>query len=143
MQSTGASREWGKEIKMSKHFQVEANGTIFGVYVADDEQAARDACAVDAGYASEADMADRLSQPSDLVATEVTITYFVTHGLGRAATSTADADAICDAVNASTAGSGDSISRDAVQAELDAYASAEVQELYRLTVESTTMEIEE
>ena len=128
---------------MTKQYQVEANGTVFGVYQADDEQGARDACAVDAGYRDEADMVDQLNQPSDLVATEVTITYYVTHGLGRAATSTADADAICDAVNASTAGSGDSISRDAVQAELDAYASAEVQELYRLTVESTTMEIDD
>ena len=79
---------------MSKHFQVEANGTIFGVYVADDEQAARDACAVDAGYRDEADMVDQLNQPSDLVA----------HA---------------------------------------AMASADVQALYRLTIEASTVEIDD
>ena len=94
-------------------------------------------------YRDEADMVDHLNQPSDLVATEVTITYFVTHGFGRAATSTADADAICTRVNTTTAASGDSTSEQAVRAELDAMASAEVQELHRLTVESTTREIDD
>ena len=55
---------------MTKQFQVEANGTVFGVYEAEDAQGARDACAVDAGYKSEADMASQLEQPSELVATE-------------------------------------------------------------------------
>lgn len=56
---------------MSKQFEVSANGTVFGTYVADDAQGARDACAVDAGYKSEADMAEQLGQASELVATEV------------------------------------------------------------------------
>lgn len=55
---------------MSKQFEVSANGTIFGVYAADDAQGARDACAVDAGYKSEADMVAQLDQPSELVAVE-------------------------------------------------------------------------
>ena len=50
-------------------YQVEANGTVFGVYEAADEQAARDLCAQDAGYKGEADMVARLGQPSELVAT--------------------------------------------------------------------------
>jgi hypothetical protein len=49
-------------------FQVKANGTVFGIYAAADAQGARDACAVDAGYASEADMAVQLEQPGELVA---------------------------------------------------------------------------
>jgi len=77
------------------------------------------------------------------MASFVFTTYYVTHGLGRAATSTADADAICTRVNTTTAASGDSTSEQAVQAELDAMASADVQALYRLTVESTTMEIDD
>lgn len=52
---------------MSK-YQVSANGHIFGTYEASSEQEARDLCAQDAGYKSEADMADRLEQPSQLVA---------------------------------------------------------------------------
>jgi hypothetical protein len=59
-----------REAAMGKQFQVEANGTVFGIYEADDEQAARDACAVDAGYKSEDDMVRQLGQPSELVATE-------------------------------------------------------------------------
>lgn len=55
---------------MSKQFEVSANGSTFGVYEADSEQGARDACAVDAGYKSEADMVERLGQPSELVAVE-------------------------------------------------------------------------
>lgn len=49
-------------------YQVSANGTIFGTYEAATEQEARDLCAQDAGYKSEADMAARLEQPSELVA---------------------------------------------------------------------------
>lgn len=49
-------------------FIVSANGAEFGIYEADDEQAARDLCAQDAGYKSEADMVSQLEQPSDLVA---------------------------------------------------------------------------
>ena len=52
-------------------FEVFANNTVFGVYEADTDQAARDACAMDAGYKSEADMVERLSQPSELVATQL------------------------------------------------------------------------
>lgn len=61
---------------MSKQFQVEANGTVFGTYEAADAQGARDACAVDAGYKSEADMVEQLDQPSELVATEVSYTTY-------------------------------------------------------------------
>ena len=75
--------------------------------------------------------------------TKIVYTFFVTHGLGRADTSTADADAIVQKVNASTAGSGDSLSREAVQKELDDLATPEIQALYRLTVESTPVEVEE
>lgn len=56
---------------MSKQFEVSANGTVFGIYEADDAQGARDACAIDAGYKSEADMAEKLGQPSELEAIEV------------------------------------------------------------------------
>ncbi len=53
---------------MTKYI-VTANGTEFGTYEADSEQAARDLCAQDAGYKSEADMAAQLGQDSELVAT--------------------------------------------------------------------------
>lgn len=56
---------------MTKQFQVEANGIVFGIYEAQDAQGARDACAVEAGYKSEADMVARLEQDSELVAIEV------------------------------------------------------------------------
>jgi hypothetical protein len=52
-------------------FQVSANGSDFGIYEADTEQAARDACAVDAGYDSEADMSAKLDANSELQAVEV------------------------------------------------------------------------
>lgn len=52
---------------MSK-FQVSANGQVFGTYEAATEQEARDLCAQDAGYKSEADMVAQLEQPSELVA---------------------------------------------------------------------------
>jgi hypothetical protein len=68
---TTAPRGTGaKEIKMAQ-FQVSANGTDFGIYEADTEQDARDACAVDAGYDSEADMAAKLDAKSELQAVEV------------------------------------------------------------------------
>jgi hypothetical protein len=51
------------------NYEVSANGIVFGVYEADSEQAARDACAQDAGYDSEADMIERNDSPSELVAT--------------------------------------------------------------------------
>lgn len=86
---------------------------------------------------------DKKQQGVPGVMTKIVYTYFVTHGLGRADTSTADADAIVQKVNASTAGSGDSLSREAVQKELDDLASPEIQALYRLTVESTPVEVEE
>lgn len=52
---------------MSK-YEVSANGTVFGIYEADSEQAARDLCAQDAGYESEEEMGKRLEQPSELEA---------------------------------------------------------------------------
>ena len=68
---TTAPRDTGaKEIKMAQ-FQVSANGTDFGIYEAYTEQAARDACAVDAGYDSESDMTSRLDAKSELQAVEV------------------------------------------------------------------------
>lgn len=66
-----ASADQGLEMEMSKQFLVSANGTPFGVFEGADEQAARDACAMQAGYASEADMESQLEQASDLVAVEV------------------------------------------------------------------------
>ena len=57
-----------------KSYQVEANGVIFGIYQAADIQSAKDACAVDAGYKSEADMIVQLEQPSnDFIVTEIEI----------------------------------------------------------------------
>lgn len=66
----GKSPTPNKEAKMSK-YEVSANGTVFGIYEADSEQAARDLCAQDAGYESEEEMEKRLSQPSELEAVEV------------------------------------------------------------------------
>jgi hypothetical protein len=59
-----------QENEMSKIFTVSANGIEFGQYEADDEQGARDSCARDAGYESEAHMVETLEQPSELMATE-------------------------------------------------------------------------
>ena len=53
---------------MSKQFEVSANGHVFGMYEAETEQDARDLCAIDAGYKSEADMVSQLERPSELVA---------------------------------------------------------------------------
>lgn len=52
---------------MSK-FQISANGQVFGIFEAATEQEARDLCAQDAGYKSEADMVAQLERPSELVA---------------------------------------------------------------------------
>ena len=70
-------------------------------------------------------------------------TYSVSHSMGRASGSSADADAIVRRVNAATSGNGDSLFRDRVQAELDTVASAEIQSLYGITVQSESYEIEE
>lgn len=51
-------------------YRVEANVTVMGTYTADSEQEARDLCARDAGYESEADMERQLGAPSELVAVE-------------------------------------------------------------------------
>jgi hypothetical protein len=56
---------------MTKRFEVFANGHSFGIYEAETEQDARDACARDAGYESEANMVERLEKPSQLKAVEV------------------------------------------------------------------------
>lgn len=49
-------------------YQVYANDAVFGIFEAASEQEARDLCAVDAGYKSEADMVDQLERPSELIA---------------------------------------------------------------------------
>ena len=51
---------------MSK-YQVSANSTTLGIFEADDEQAARDLCAQEAGYKSEEDMEQQLECRSELV----------------------------------------------------------------------------
>jgi hypothetical protein len=56
-----------QENEMNK-YQVSANGAVFGIYKAKDEQGARNACARDAGYKSEVDMVKKLEQPSELIA---------------------------------------------------------------------------
>ena len=50
-------------------YNISANGSQFGIYEADSEQAAKDLCAQDAGYKSEADMEAQLGQKSELIAT--------------------------------------------------------------------------
>jgi len=54
-------------------FQVSANGQVFGFYESETAQDARNACAVDAGYKSEADMVAQLEQPSELEASEIAL----------------------------------------------------------------------
>ena len=51
---------------MTKKFTVWANSGVFGPYEAEDEQGARDACAQDAGYESEAQMEKALERESEL-----------------------------------------------------------------------------
>lgn len=52
-------------------YEVSANGQVFGIYEADSDQEARDLCAQDAGYESEADMGAKLEQESELLASQV------------------------------------------------------------------------
>lgn len=52
-------------------YQVTANACDFGVIEAADEQEARDKAAQMAGYQSEAQMAETLEQPSEIVATKI------------------------------------------------------------------------
>lgn len=59
---------------MTKYI-VSANGTEFGTYDANSEQEARDLCAQDAGYKSEADMIERLGRASELQAALVNFEY--------------------------------------------------------------------
>ena len=61
------ARRWREQ--MTSKFHVYANAADFGIIEADDEQQARDFAAQMAGYRSEADMAERLEQPSEIVAT--------------------------------------------------------------------------
>lgn len=49
-------------------YECSDNGQYFGRYSADTEQGARDQCAQDAGYKSEADMVARLDSLSELIA---------------------------------------------------------------------------
>jgi len=51
-----------------KKYQVWSYGTLIGTYVADDAQAARDACAIAAGYKNEADMEERQGSRSGYTA---------------------------------------------------------------------------
>ncbi len=60
-------------MKTARYFEVHANGTTFGAFLATDEQQARDLCAQEAGYKDEADMAATLGTPSELVAHELNI----------------------------------------------------------------------
>jgi hypothetical protein len=52
---------------------------IPGIYEAADEQGARDACARDAGYQSEADMVEQIEQPSEMVAKECDLSAIPGH----------------------------------------------------------------
>lgn len=49
-------------------YRVTANGVVMGDYGVNTAQEARDMAAQDAGYESEAEMVQRLDQPSELVA---------------------------------------------------------------------------
>jgi len=57
-----------------KTYVVTANGYNLGVYSAKKKQAARDACARDAGYKNEADLVAQLERTSNLIATELETT---------------------------------------------------------------------
>jgi hypothetical protein len=54
---------------MKNMYLVSANCVDFGHYLASSEQEARDLCAIDAGYKSEANMIAMIEQPSELIAT--------------------------------------------------------------------------
>jgi hypothetical protein len=51
---------------MNAIYEVSANDTTIGIYVAKDSQEARDLAAADAGYKDEENMIIRLELPSDL-----------------------------------------------------------------------------
>jgi hypothetical protein len=68
----GCTGRPGKQENSMRNFEVTSNGFLFGIYAAADEQGARDACAADAGYKSEAQMAATLDCQSNLVAAETT-----------------------------------------------------------------------
>ena len=57
-----------------KTYVVTANGYNLGVYSDDSKQAARDACARDAGDKNEADLVAQLERTSNLIATELETT---------------------------------------------------------------------
>ena len=52
-------------------YQIHANDIVFGLYTGDTMQEARDMCAVDAGYRSEADLIAQLGRVSQLIAIDV------------------------------------------------------------------------
>lgn len=62
-----------------KTFEVRCRGTLFGVYNAESAQAARDLCAQDAGYQSEAEM----QQPSELEVSNVWNRPFVSVNINQ------------------------------------------------------------
>jgi hypothetical protein len=53
---------------MTKRFLVYSNDASFGIFEAEDEQQAIDACAREAGYESERDMIRQLNGASTLIA---------------------------------------------------------------------------
>jgi len=53
------------------HFEVSANGTVFGIYSGETEQDARDACAVAAGHDSEDELIERLESPGEFETVQV------------------------------------------------------------------------
>lgn len=66
---------------MKRYRMSGAGGLLIGVYQAENEQDARDQVARDAGYKSEADMAERRSEPSTLVADETPVDRHVPAGM--------------------------------------------------------------
>ena len=74
---TEATKDWTKDCddKMPrteiKCFEVRTISGFAGIYLAANAQAARDACAVDAGYKNERDMTYQIACNSALVVTEI------------------------------------------------------------------------
>lgn len=72
-----ATKDWIKDCnnKISgtdtKCFEVRTTSGVVGIYSAANAQAARDACAVDAGYRNECDMTYQIACDGALVATEI------------------------------------------------------------------------
>jgi hypothetical protein len=64
-------------MKMMKRFVVFSTDTILGAFEAEDEQQAIDACAREAGYESEHDMARQLNEARPLAAEEETEFWFM------------------------------------------------------------------